>query len=613
MSLDLLTLAAGASLLLAHAAILGLALLGLAGMTQPQTQSPSNALLLLFFAFTTGLAVDIAALFLLAALGILTAPAVMTLAAALALLGGGYLAARRPKLSLAQPIDALSTLMAGGFFLLAIVVCYHPPGAWDDTMYHLPLARHYLEQGSLALHEFVRFPLFPQNINLLMSLGLMFGDARLAQVFVTLPLFIIALGLMGLSQIFCGRSLWGAVAAALVFVIRPVRETLGYAYVDNALALFCFAATIVLVLAPSTGRGARGWLLIAGLLAGTAAGSKLFGGVYAALLGLWVLLRRRQLAPVVYFCAATAIVGIGWYLRSFLISGDPVHPAGGPVFGHYLWDAADLASQKGEQQTHGVSRHPLNMFSALATAGVIGWILAFIGIALRQVPPAIRQLQWLFLGYFCFWFFVTQVSRYLAPVFAIGMFLSVYTVYRFWQWLSSRYPALKILENPKVVIGAGMIVSLAGTALIAAHYHDRDLAGALKRRLGLYAGQTPEALLQSRPGYQLFTQANGYTDTYGPRLMQLGFENAVYFFNGTVIGDWYGPGRYKDSITCERGKCTPLPADKMRERMLNFNARMIAVSSERYPAFDRNSYLGPFTLLYQDAYGALYALEREPQ
>ena len=31
---------------------------------------------------------------------------------------------------------------------------------------------------------------------------------------------------------------------------------------------------------------------------------------------------------------------------------------------------------------------------------------------------------------------------------------------------------------------------------------------------------------------------------FGDRLVQVGFENRFYFFRGTLVGDWFGPGRY---------------------------------------------------------------------
>ena len=78
----------------------------------------------------------------------------------------------------AQPLAVLFVLLCFG-----ISVSIHPVGLWDDTMYHLPLVRHYLEQAGFACAETLRFPLFPQNMDVLFGLGfLLYGKIGRAHV-----------------------------------------------------------------------------------------------------------------------------------------------------------------------------------------------------------------------------------------------------------------------------------------------------------------------------------------------------------------------------------------------------------------------------------------------
>ena len=69
----------------------------------------------------------------------------------------------------------------------------------DDTMYHLPLARSLVEHHAIVVEQYLRFPLFPQNADLLMALGLQLGDVRLAQFLANICFFVIACGLVGCS------------------------------------------------------------------------------------------------------------------------------------------------------------------------------------------------------------------------------------------------------------------------------------------------------------------------------------------------------------------------------------------------------------------------------
>ena len=108
------------------------------------------------------------------------------------------------------------------------------------------------------------------------------------------------------------------------------------------------------------------WL---GMLAGVAIGSKVFGVVAAGSAFSVLLALRREFRPLLYFSGSALLFGSGWYLRSYLISGDPISPAGGPWFGYFLWNAADLAGQSSEQARHGEPKNPLYFLSAFSTVG----------------------------------------------------------------------------------------------------------------------------------------------------------------------------------------------------------------------------------------------------
>src|SRR5690606_28462722 len=138
------------------------------------------------FSICLGMLANMSALFVLGMVGRLHLPGVAAVLAAMLAasvaallrrrqrLAGVHWPRSRPRLKSAWVLQA-ATLVA--LFLLTIAVSLHPPGHWHDSMYQLPLARHYAQQAAITLHDAVRFPLFPQNVNLLFSLGIMLGDA----------------------------------------------------------------------------------------------------------------------------------------------------------------------------------------------------------------------------------------------------------------------------------------------------------------------------------------------------------------------------------------------------------------------------------------------------
>lgn len=557
-----------------------------------------NIYLKWFFALCFGMAVNIALLFILGITGFFTAPTILLSAAALLLVAiasfyrsnGAFL--RRGAIQKLPPIHILTAVSLLLLFILTVATAFRVPGYFDDTMYHLPLARSYIEHQGIVLQEYLRFPLFPQNMNLLFALGLMFGYEVWAQAFASLPVFVMGLGAVGASCYLFRSPNLGLLTAALLFMIGPIKRMLGYAYVDNGLGLFCWAAILALAVWVSKRKetSALQWLLVAGVMAGIAAGIKLFGLVLAAFLGLYLLIKRDLKACVVYG-STFLLFGAWWYVRSFIISGDPVHPAGGPVFGFYLWDAQDLAYQKAEQATHGVERNPLYIWTALAHVKL--WVLALVGLLLRNVPAPIRAMQFAFIGYFVFWFFVTQVWRYLAPVYVVATFLSCYTAYRVYAWGTN---AVNIRARRAELVLAALL-----TLTVAGYTYERFAN--FREMADHWVSKVAE-----RSGYELFQAANDFIPEYGATLVQLGFEHRRYFFDGIVIGDWFGPGRYRSMLDCSKEGCNVLEPQEMRSYLQKRGAGMMIVSTEQYPDFDVTLYEEHFVVLATTEGGVLLGL-----
>lgn len=505
------------------------------------------------------------------------------------------------------------------FFAATLLSCLHAPGLFDDTMYHLPLARWYLRHEAIIINEFVRFPLFPQNMDILMTLGMMLAGDLGAQAFAALPAFVIAIGLLGMSRRLTGSILLGVFAAVLLFLLKPIESTLGYAYVDNGLALFCWAAIVAAVLWVNSEWRQRlhGWLIVAGILAGCAAGTKYFGAIFLSILFAYLLLICRDWKSAVIFGAVAVTTGSWWYIRSFLISGDPIHPAGGNLFGHYLWNAADLLYQKrGIATPRDVAPGTSNLIGALQSigigswqsAGVLPWIVAAVSLVFPKLPASIRLFQFIFFTYLAFWFFVAPRPRYIAPAYVVGMLLSCYAVYQIYSLTLSKWIANKFPQFVQNILVFGL-VALVMAPLVSGRY--------TKAKIDMMGYQTS---LDNQEGYRLFAKANSLIPGYGDRILQLGFENAKYFFDGTAIGDWFGPARYSDVIECGKDKCKPgcgqhgcdllTPPERMKFVMEHFDVRMLVISKKNFSmVYDKQISLQYFDLVMEDQFGILLVLK----
>ena len=493
---------------------------------------------------------------------------------------------------------------AGAMLALALLLwlvwrSVQPPGMWDDTMYQLPQARLFAQTHTLAVDPYLRFPLFPYNANLLFAAALIFGNEVDAQIIATLPLFLMGLGLLGLGRQLTGSYGVGWLAVALLASLGPVHETMGFAYVDQHLALYAWAGVVMLALAlqaPANSALQTRLMLLCGVFMGTAAGTKFFGLVMAAWLLVVMLLHRRALGSAWrWYVLSGCLFGLGWYVRSALISGDPIHPMGGAWFGHYLWSAEDLASARTEQATHGAGRSLLQAWKALQVAGVLPLAPAL----LAPLMPGFRArvggaFYAVFIGYLLFWLLSSQVARYTAPMLAAGALLSAVVVFAPVRALAGRWPSKPSTVGARTVAVWALGLGLGAVVLQQGHQ-------AFSRQAATW-----NTTLVSRPGYELLHRAGTLAAQHGPVLLQLGYENAVYFFGGTVAGDWFGPARYTPLLKCAE-RCEVAGPQVLADAARQHGARMVAVNVKRFE-FEPGAYLSRFSVLHQSSDGVLLLL-----
>ena len=480
------------------------------------------------------------------------------------------------------------------------MTAWRVPGHWDDTSYHLAMARTFVTHQGLAANEFLRFPYFPAYMQLLFALALLMSGDVLAQWMATLPVFLTVLGLMGFSRWQLGSSTWGAAAGALYVLAPSVAATLGYAYVDSGLALFCIAALWSLAVWWSgTGDRSHGrWLALAGLFAGLAGGIKLLGLVFAALLGVAVLLKAQRWRPVLGYGAICTLVCGGWYLRSYILTGDPVHPAGGAIFGYYLWDAADLALQQAEQSHHGLPKVWANFFPAFQYIGLTYvWPAFVLPIFLQRLPHVWWLLWGVMLAFSLFWFYVSQVDRYLVPTLALACLLSVVCV----RCVACTLVSLLSVDAFLALRFFGKTFSSAALLMGGIGFLTLNLKQLIQR-------PSLQMQLAARPEIVLLKKAETLAPQFGNKVLTIGYENSYYYYNGQLMGDWFGLARYSKYAECTK-TCRLNSAVNIVRDMDLYGADLLLINGKMFE-FNSNEYDKQFQLLMKVDQGYLYTRNR---
>jgi len=457
-----------------------------------------------------------------------------------------------------------------------------PPEAWDELMYHLPHARDWVSTGRLQVNEWLRYPLFPYNFNLLFAGGLVFGNDIFAHMAHAFAGALVIAGMYGLAA----RHFGHAVAAiAILLFVSLTKTEFGNAYVDLGLTAFLFFSAGCTLLWYESGRFRL--VCLAAFLLGVAAGIKYQALVFAPFLVVAILLRERRIRRLAVLAVLFALPCAYWYIRNFLVSGDPVHPLGGAVFGYWGWDQRDMEYQVADiRRVYGWP----NLLVWPAAGAVALWTL-WGKLAFRSI--------FLFSVYaFAAWMLTSHYPRYLLPAYPFLCILSALVVTHGVQ--SAVVAPLSRRSNDSspawwkagqiflaIALGLVFLASLGSAARKWQTIQPNAVARAAYLREKIQSYEVAE-FLRSRPGY---------------RLVQIGLESDLYYLPPGTIGDVFGPGRYRDLIA--------LPPQQLAARVRSFgaNALLLPTTGEAAEISNRSGFGEAFSLLVETAGARLYAVK----
>jgi hypothetical protein len=405
-----------------------------------------------------------------------------------------------------------------------VVKPLQPPIGFDELMYHLPHAKLWAQNGRLTVNPWLRFPLFPSNFDLLYAAALLFGNDVLPHLIHALAGTLVTIG-VGVA----GARYFGKPAGALSALLLLASATWGFdvAYIDLGLTLFvAFGFWALALWFESAGDRLA---VLAAFLFGLAAGTKYQALLFVPIGGFWIIWRARRVTTYVAAAIAFAVGGAFWYVRGLLVSGDPFHPLGAPVFGYWLWDPADLAGQIGNIASAHAWPKPY-MLAALPAV-----------CFLRHATPTFRALSVSGYAALALWCATSRYERYLMPAYPLLALMSGVVIVRTAE-------ALHLSRIGAALAGALSLrtkaASLVVVLLIAAVISLSDA-----RRYAVRIAATPalrDAFLRERlAGYEIFSSLPAGTDW---RLYQLGFEGELYYAPVPTVGDWFGPARYRSAF-----------------------------------------------------------------
>jgi hypothetical protein len=222
----------------------------------------------------------------------------------------------------------------------SLISALGPVTEGDALCYHLQVAKVFLANGSAGFDPDLHETAYPMGVEMVFLTALAARGPEACRLVSWLYGLVLAGAATGLARPVLGpRARW---AGTLTLLVPAVSNGMGAALNDVALAAVGAAATLAWFgWVDEGGANPRGRLLLAGTLAGLAAGIKYPALVLMGLLGLAtvgvVLARRggarRAAAAGMMFGLAALVAGGAWYARAYHLTGNPVHPFFRATFG----------------------------------------------------------------------------------------------------------------------------------------------------------------------------------------------------------------------------------------------------------------------------------------
>lgn len=219
----------------------------------------------------------------------------------------------------------------------ALLLALAPPDAFDALLYHLTWPAWVLRDGGLRAYNVSPF-WHPGLIESTFLWALALGSDRAPQLLhLTWATLTVALIWHWAAEVWNRRIAWLSLALLVSMPSLPLLAS--WAYTDLALAFYVVAG-LYTTWRWQTTRDRR-WLTLAGIGAGMAMGVKYTSFVLpvtlGALIAWWSRPQWREgLKVVVGFGLVAGTVAAPWYLRNWLVMGNPFYPF---VFGGRYWDA----------------------------------------------------------------------------------------------------------------------------------------------------------------------------------------------------------------------------------------------------------------------------------
>jgi len=331
-------------------------------------------------------------------------------------------------------------LCIASLFLLVLT----PETGKDALIYHLAVPKLFLKEQGFYFIPGNIFANYPLHSEMLFLVGLFLSGDTLAKGMHFLALLLI---LLGMWQFMRARSEHAYPVLSMVLFLTIPTVYLSSHTANNDLFITLYSLAAVFAFINWCEHAQPGWIVLAGICSGLAVACKytLLILPLAGFFGILLMLQRHKsdhkivFRTLVCYFLALFIAGSPFYLKNWIVTGNPFYPFLYGIFGGRGWEAAQASSYDLFVRNLGMGRTwldylllPWNIsFRAELNSprfdGLLGPLFLLtlpFAIGIRNVSIAMKVIAVYCLITFLFWASSAQQLRYLIPIFP---FLAVIT------------------------------------------------------------------------------------------------------------------------------------------------------------------------------------------
>ena len=419
-----------------------------------------------------------------------------------------YCVIKRKSLVLGKmKLDKSMTFLAT-WIIFNFIICFSNSIEIDSLAYHLYCPKIFLKLNGLYFLPYNANSLFPMLNEMFYTYSLGLNALMLTKMFHFLSFILILGTLYYLSKEFFSHSVW--IATAFIFVSIPgIINNAVTSQVDLTMTLFCFLSLYCFLKWRIS--NINHYFLLMGIFSGFAISTKYLGLFVVIIITFMMLyeyfVRRDKIVEfprrLLSYLIIVFLCGGWWYLRAFLLTGNPFYPYLYQFFGPKGWHS-DVGSSigMGKDMWHfllgfwNLSVHPDVFGGSADQIGVI--FLCFIPLLFLVWHKFSSKERTIFiwLGIFCslyytLWFFTAQAVRFMYPVAIVLSIMVGVSITKMWQNGSRFNKVLKAL----------FIVILSANFSLCFYYQ-------LKKAKGVFSGDKESYLRETSRTYAIASWVN---------------------------------------------------------------------------------------------------------